>query len=509
MVPYAEISVVTTVKDDSIIFNRGKKVCTRLLPSKQSILLAATHTVVLLFFAGALYGIIGENSLPGSEIFALFSLAISAYAGGVLVGYFKLPPLLGMLVSGILFRNLPFMTFHENISIMWASTFRDTSLVIILLKAGLGLDPEKLKRLKMAVIKLSFIPCLLETLGSSVFAHYLLGLPWLWSCMLGFIVSAVSAAVLVPGVLMLEEKRYGIRSGIPTLIMASVSIDNIVALTGFVVTFSILSSNENLTWALVKRPLEPCIGFLFGGIFGALLRYIPDENIPKNSLVYYRTILLFLGGMAFSFVSKRAGISGAGALSCVSLAFVAALKWRKDPEQYKTICWITGILWQLIEPFLFGLIGAEITLESLQNDLGYAVLTLILGLLVRAIATILALMRSQLSFKEKLFVSSSWLAKATVQAAVGSQALDYARSQSKGYEFETYSKQVLTLSVLSIILTAPLGSAFMECLGPYLLEKDPVVTDLQSESEEDETDIVVEKRASYGSCSVTLSSRNS
>ncbi|GFY60750.1 hypothetical protein TNIN_92671 [Trichonephila inaurata madagascariensis] len=453
--------------DKNIVSGLGESRCSWAF-LKDKLLLAGTQLACLLFFAGAVYGVLGGASQPGTEIFALLILAASAWGGGVLVSCLKLPPLLGMLAVGIFFRNAPFLPYHADISIIWASTLRDISLVIILLKAGLGLDPPKLLELKLDVLKLSFIPCLFEAACSAVLVHYFLELPWIWAFMLGFIVSAVSAAVLVPGMLDLEEKSLGLEAGIPTLLMAAVSLDNITALTGFIVTFSIITSNENLTWTLITRPLEPFIGLLFGTIMGVILWYLPSENTSEPAQVFYRSSSLFLGGLCFTFVSKQVGMAGAGALACVSFAFIASLKWRTQ-EHFKYITYIIGIMWNLIEPFLFGLIGAEITLNSLGNNLGYATLALCLGVLIRVLSTIFALLGSKLNFKEKTFVSASWIAKATVQAAVGSQALDYARSHRTEPNFKEYSQQVLMMSVLSIILTAPLGAAFIDWLAPHLL----------------------------------------
>ncbi|KAG8172704.1 hypothetical protein JTE90_011582 [Oedothorax gibbosus] len=139
---------------------------------KENILLLLTQLVSLIFLIGTLYGILGNDVLPGTEIFALLLLAISAYGGGVLAGLIRLPPLVGMLVVGILYRNLSFIPYQKNISIMWASTLREISLVVILLKAGLALDPKKLKEMKLDVFKLSFIPCLFEAATSAVFIHF-------------------------------------------------------------------------------------------------------------------------------------------------------------------------------------------------------------------------------------------------------------------------------------------------------------------------------------------------
>lgn len=432
-----------------------------------------TQSLFFVFLAGAIYGIVGEDALPGSGLFAVLVLAVCAFAGGRLVGLFRLPPLVGMLIVGVLYRNLPFIRFSEDISTKSASSLRDVSLAVILLKAGLGLDAQKLKILKKVVFRLSFVPCVLEAITSALASRYLLGLPWLWASMLGFILSAVSAAVLVPGALSLEENRLGTVQGVPTLLMASVSLDNITALTGFIVIFNVLTSNENVTWTFCKRLLEPFVGLLLGATLGIVLWYFPNkENSDRPTVIYYRTALLCLGGLAFTFVSKKFRVSGVGALGCVSLAFFASLRWRNDFETFKSIAWVTGILWYVIEPFLFGLIGTEISLSSLQNNVGYGTLVLFLGVSIRFLSTVLALLGSSLDFKEKLFVSASWISKATVQAAVGSQTLDFGETEGRSQQFQEYGNQVLTMSALSILLTAPLGAALMDILGERLLKKE-------------------------------------
>ncbi|KAG8186332.1 hypothetical protein JTE90_005864 [Oedothorax gibbosus] len=479
---------------------------------KENILLLLTQLVSLIFLIGTLYGILGNDVLPGTEIFALLLLAISAYGGGVLAGLIRLPPLVGMLVVGILYRNLSFIPYQKNISIMWASTLREISLVVILLKAGLALDPKKLKEMKLDVFKLSFIPCLFEAATSAVFIHFLLDLPWLWAFMLGFILCAVSAAVLVPGMLVLEQKGLGTESGIPTLVMASLSVDNVVALTGFVVTFSTITSDESLIWTLVKRPVELIIGLTLGALIGLLLWYLPSRNSDsKSSILYYRSLMLILGGLGLNFLCKRFGMTGAGALGCVGLAFVAALWWRNDVQLFKNITSVTGIFWSLIEAFLFGLIGSEVTIESLGNNIGYSLLVLVLGGIIRYLSTMFALFGSKLSIKEKAFVSATWLAKATVQAAVGSQALDYARTENKNVQFVEYSKQVLTMSVLSIIVTAPLGAIFIEHLAPILLTESGNSTDTSQNSFEifeDERECIAEVTVTdYGSSNNLTNSR--
>ncbi|XP_054711344.1 sodium/hydrogen exchanger 9B2-like, partial [Uloborus diversus] len=418
------------------------------------------------------YSILKKEALPGSEIFALIILAISAHVGGKIIRIIKLPSLLGMLIIGFLFRNLPFIPFYQDISVRWASTLRGSALVIILLKAGLGLDAKKLKQLKMVVFQLSFAPCIVETVATGVSSHYLLALPWPWAIMLGFVVSAVSPAVVVPSLLSLQERKLGTNKGIPTLVIAAASVDDIIAITGFTCMLSISVSEGSLVWTLLKGPLEPLLGLVYGVLLGVFFWFIPDNTSPKSTLVYYHTLMLLFGGLTGMFLSKALQISGAGPLACLTLAFVASLVWKKDSEQFEMIEKVISVLWALIQPFLFSLIGAEVTISSLQTNLGDSIFTLLIGLAFRIATATFVTFGGDLNIKEKIFVAFAWLPKATVQAAVGPQALDYVLVNKKGPEMEDLAKRVLTVAVLSIILTAPIGAALIAVLGPLLLKKE-------------------------------------
>ncbi|XP_054711346.1 sodium/hydrogen exchanger 9B2-like [Uloborus diversus] len=443
-----------------------------MVPSKRKINLYVTQLFVLLSLSGALYGVLYKDIIPGTEAFALLLLALLSYIGGKVFGFFYLPPLLGMLIVGFLYRNLTFVKYYPDIGHKTISSIRDIALVIILLRAGLGLDGEKLKKLKMIVFRLTFVPCIVETACIAVFTHLLLDLPWIWGVMLGFIISAISPAVVLPILLNLTRRKFGVSKGIPTLIIAASSMDDILAITGFTISLSIAFSDGNLTLTLIKGPLEPLVGCAVGAVFGVIFWYLPSKERHQSFVIYYHVLLLCFGGISLMFLSKRAGIPGSGALGCISLAFVSALRWRNEEEQFHGVVSVYGVLWEILQPFMFSLIGAEIAFSTLKNHAGYGVLALFLGLCCRSVVTALVTCGTNLNIKEKIFICCAWLPKATVQAAVGSQALDYARLHNKGQRFEDYGKQVLNIAVLSIVMTAPLGAALTTLLGPLLLSKD-------------------------------------
>ncbi|KFM57977.1 Mitochondrial sodium/hydrogen exchanger 9B2, partial [Stegodyphus mimosarum] len=175
--------------------------------------------------------------------------------------------------------------------------------------------------------------------------------------MLGFIISAVSPAVMLPILLNLMKKNLGTSKGIPTLIIAASSMDDILAIAGFTVTLSVAFSEGNIIWTAIKAPLEPLVGVVFGSVFGVIFWHLPSKDRSKSSLIYYNILLLCFAGLSAMFASKRAGIPGSGALGCISLALAASLRWRKDVDQFHVISAVVDVLWEIIQPFLFALIG--------------------------------------------------------------------------------------------------------------------------------------------------------
>lgn len=144
-----------------------------------------------------------------------------------------LPPLLGMLLAGFLLRNIPVISDNVQIRHKWSSSLRSIALSVILVRAGLGLDSKALKKLKGVCVRLSMDPCLVEACTSALLVHFLMGLPWQWAFILGFVLGAVFPAVVVPSMLLLQGGGYGVEKGVPTLLMAAGSFDDILAITGF------------------------------------------------------------------------------------------------------------------------------------------------------------------------------------------------------------------------------------------------------------------------------------
>ncbi|XP_028998806.3 sodium/hydrogen exchanger 9B2 [Betta splendens] len=371
-----------------------------------------------------------------------------------------------MLLAGLLLRNLPYVTDAVVISSHWSAALRNVALSIILTRAGLGLDPSALRRLKSVCVRVAVGPCVVEACVVAVVSHFLLELPWAWSFILGFVLAAVSPAVVVPSMLLLQTEGYGVEKGIPTLLMAAGSFDDVLAITGFSTCLGIAFSTGSTWMNILKGLLEVGGGVTAGLLLGCFLSLFPSND--QEDLVLRRTLML-LGLSTFSvFCSHAVGFAGAGGLCTLVLAFLAALSWKADKGP---VAALMGRAWDVFQPLLFGLIGAEITISSLSGrTVGLGVACLTVGLLVRLLVTFLLVHFGGFSLKEKVFIALAWLPKATVQAAIGSKALDMAREE--GAEASAgFGLDVLTLAVLAILITAPIGALGIGLAGPRLLAR--------------------------------------
>lgn len=441
--------------------------------------------------AHSVFGPIG--AAPNGTLFLLIAMVVCALLLGCVFEAARLPALLGMLITGIVLKNLPGLEFEDS----WpdySSTLRGTALVIILMRAGLGLDPEALKKHSGLVFRLAFAPCLVETLVVAVASHLLLDFPWLWGFMLGFVLAAVSPAVVVPCLLQLQERGYGVDKGIPTLVIAAASVDDVLAISGFTILLGItFKPDADLVSIIFQGPLEALVGLLFGTAYGALVAFLParppqsngvdpkDDSALDGSYDLLRVVFLFSGGLIALFGSQRVDLPGAGALAVLVMAFVAGFGWRKlgcwaDEDGDNAVSRHLKGMWFVFQPILFGLIGTEIQISKLDPaTVGYGLLVLVVALSVRVVVTFFVVLGGGLTTKERLFVALAWLPKATVQAAIGGVAFDAATKMDPENEnrelFLQLGVMVLTIAVLVILITAPIGAVAIMLSAPKLLKK--------------------------------------
>ncbi|XP_028932431.1 sodium/hydrogen exchanger 9B2-like [Ornithorhynchus anatinus] len=428
-------------------------------------------TMIILIWAIA-WCITGKEALPGGNLFGLLLLLYFAILGGKILEFIKLPsipplpPLLGMLLAGFLIRNIPFVSQQVQVSHTWSSYLRNIALTIILAQAGLGLDPQALKKLKTVCFRLSLGPCLIEACSAAVISHFLMHFPWQWGFVMGFVLGAVSPAIVVPTMLFLQDQGYGVDKGIPTLLIAASSFDDILAITGFNTCLSMAFSTGSMVDSIFRGLGEAALGVVVGGLLGCFIRYFPSSDQEK---LEWKRAYLILGLCVFVVLSSnRIGLHGSGGLCTLVLTFIAGLNWAKEKERVQKI--VAGA-WKVFQPLLFGLVGAEISVASLTPGIiGICVTTLSLAVVVRIFITFQMVSFAGFNIKEKIFISLAWIPKATVQAVLGPLALETARASNKS-QLEEPAKTVMTVAFLAILITAPNGALLIGLLGSKLLKK--------------------------------------
>uniref|UniRef100_A0A4X1UM19 Cation/H+ exchanger transmembrane domain-containing protein n=1 Tax=Sus scrofa TaxID=9823 RepID=A0A4X1UM19_PIG len=431
---------------------------------------AITNGVMLFMIWCVTWSFSGSSVFPGGSLFGVLTIFYSSIIGGKLVEIIRipsvpqLPPLLGMLLAGFTIRNVPYLSDRVWISNTVSSTLRSTALTIVLVRAGLGLDPQALKRLKRVCLRLSMGPCLMEACSAAVISHYLMKFPWQWAFLLGFVVGAVSPAVIVPSMLRLQEKGYGVEKGIPTLLIAASSLDDIVAITGYNTCYSIVFSSGSELSNILTSFRDVVIGVVSGVVLGIFARYFPSRDqgklpLKRAFLILSMCITAVLGG-------HHIGSHAAGGLCTLALSFVAGTGWAKEKIKVQKIIAAT---WNIFQPLLFGLVGAEVSVASLKSNAIGICVTNGLALLIRISSTFVLMSFAGFNFKEKIFIAFSWMPKATVQAVLGPLALEKARISAP--HLEPYSRDVMTVAFLSILITAPNGALIIGILGPKMLTR--------------------------------------
>ncbi|XP_042907434.1 sodium/hydrogen exchanger 9B2 [Parasteatoda tepidariorum] len=425
----------------------------------------------VLFIYGTLWGLMGDDALPGGPVFGLYILVIICYLGGQFMKLLRVPTLVGMMVFGFILRNVPHINVAKDIPEAWAGNIRNLALIFILLRAGLEVDSDILKNNKNTCFKVILIPFVCEVVVGSVAGHYLLEMPWIWSFLLGSMLSAVSPAVVLPVMLKMMKKGFGMANGIPTMVIAVAGIDDVLALTAFEILLGVTFATGTLAWTVAQGPVEIVVGISYGIIVGVIFWYVPNPEEKSKST--FRFMMLVFAAMCVFFGSQALGAGAAGALGCICLPFTAAIRWKKKDwdDEDNPVGDALSFVWRIIEPFLFGLIGSEIRIDYLQPEtVGLGLGTMFVGLASRMIGSMFAAYSAGLTLKEQIFITFAGMPKATVQAAIGPVPLAMARKFQLGSEIEQYGIEILTVAVLAILITAPLGATAIAVLAPRLLE---------------------------------------
>ncbi len=389
----------------------------------------------------------------------IFSIALIIILGLIanrLFARFNLPGLLGMIIVGIVIGPYG-LDWIEPAIMRNAADIRMLALVVILLRAGLGLEKDLLQQIGPTAIKMSFIPCLLEGFTVMGMAYWLLGLPWVEAGILGFIIAAVSPAVIVPAMLNLKAEGWGMKRGVPILVLAGASVDDVFAITLFTAFLGMATqAGQSLAFQVAWIPVQIIGGILLGALLGlgldALFRRLDLTRLEAIGLTLTSALAALLLGKALEL---------AGLLGVMTLGFVL-LERRRDlaAQQERAL----NQVWFFAQIFLFILIGAEVDLAVAWQAGLTGLVIIAAGLLARTTGVMLSLRGSDLTRKERIFTAIAYTPKATVQAAIG--GIPLAMGIASG-------ATMLALAVLAVVITASLGAIAIQATTPHLLERAP------------------------------------
>ena len=387
----------------------------------------------------------GRNSRGENVMLLSVSLILIV---GMSVGWIcqkvKLPSLLGMLLTGIVLGPYVLNLLDESI-LGISPELRKIALIIILTRAGLGLDVSGLKKIGRPALLMCFVPATFELLGMLLLAPKLMGISLLEAAIMGAVLAAVSPAVVVPRMVKLMDEGYGVKEGIPQLILAGASVDDVYVIVLFSTFIGMMQGEGASVISFINIPVSIILGVLIGLIIGFLLAYyFKKVHIRDTSKV------LIILSISLLLVVIEDSLNTAISFSAlIAIMFIGIGLQKKREVVAKRISIKYGKLWVAAEVFLFVLVGATVNIGYLSK-VGVKALILIVGALVfRMFGVFVCLLGTNLKWKERLFAMMAYTPKATVQAAIGGipLALGFACGDT-----------VLTVAVLAIVLTAPLGA---------------------------------------------------
>lgn len=376
----------------------------------------------------------------------------------------KLPRIIGMLVTGMVLG--PYVLDFLDSSILSISAeLRKMALIIILLKAGLSLNLNDLKKVGRPAILLAFVPASFEIVGYVLFAPIFLGISRIDAAVMGAVLAAVSPAVVVPRMVQLMEERYGTKQSIPQMIMAGASCDDIFVIVLFTTFLGMAQGAKVSLLRFVNVPVSIFLGILLGAVIGYVLYRFFETAYKHQNYVRNSTKVILVLGVSFLLTAVEGWLDGkvavSGLLAVVSMACV--LKAKCIPAVSKRLSEKFGKLWIAAEVILFVLVGAAVDLRYTAAAGGFAVLVIFLSLIFRMAGVLVCVLGTGLSWKERLFCAISYLPKATVQAAIGSVPLAVGLG---------CGKMILSVAVLAILITAPLGALGMDLTYKKLLARE-------------------------------------
>lgn len=394
----------------------------------------------------------------------LLSLALLLLMGlGMksLVEKMGLPGIIGIFATGVLLGPSCFNLLDDHLLAI-SGELRQMALIIILLKAGLSLDLSDLKKVGRPAIFMSFVPASFEIIGYTLLAPMLLGISRVDAALMGAVLAAVSPAVVVPRMAKMMEEGVGTERSVPQLIMAGASCDDIFVIVLFTSFLGMAKGGDLKLASLINVPLSVICGIIVGGIVGYVLYCFFESAFVRERHVRNSVKVLIMLALSFLLVAGEEILKGKVPVSgLIAVVAMAVVIHEKMPENVSSrLSEKFGKLWIGAEIFLFVLVGAAVDIHYTMEAGGAAVALILAALLFRSIGVALSLAGTHLNLKERLFCIFSYLPKATVQAAIGSVPLQAGLSSGN---------VILSVAVLSILITAPIGALLIDRTQKSLL----------------------------------------
>lgn len=391
-------------------------------------------------------------------LLSLGIIFLSGFLAGVIFEKIKLPKIVGMIIIGILIGP-SFLNIIDESIINISAMLRQIALVIILTRSGLSLNFGKLKEIGRPAILMCFIPATFEIIGVLILAPILLNISIVESLLLGSVLAAVSPAVVVPRMLKLKDEGYGEDKNIASLIMAGSSADDIYVIVLFYAFLGMIDNQDINAFTFVNIPVAIILGIIVGVLVGLILNHVYKKtnlNLIMKVLLLLGTTFLLIG--LEELLSKYITFSSLLAIITVGMVILFNNKQlaKELENRYHK-------MWFFFEILLFVLVGISVDINYALSAGFMPVIVLVGALIFRMTGVYISLLFTNLNRNERLFSMISYFPKATVQASIGGIAL------AQGFEIGSL---VLTMSVLAILITAPLGAILMDLSYKKLLAKD-------------------------------------
>lgn len=385
-------------------------------------------------------------------------------AMGAICQQLKLPKIIGMLITGMVLGPFVF-DFLDPALLSISADLKKMAFIIILLRAGLSLDLADLKKVGRPAVLLSFIPATFEIIGYILLAPVMLGITRMDAAVMGAVLGAASPAVVMPQMVHFMENKYGTKKAIPQMIMAGISGDGIFVIVLFTTFLGMAQGGSADITDFFNVPISIILGAVLGALVGYLLCLFFETAYAHKYYVRNSMKVIIVLGFSFFLIAIETWLEGivavSGLLAVVSMACV--LKMKSTVFVSKRLSEKFGKLWLAAEVMLFVLVGAAVDIRYTLEAGIMAVLMILTALLFRSCGVLLCMTKTMLTWQERLFCVIAYLPKATVQAAVGSVPL------AAGLECGNI---VLSVAVMAIVVTAPLGAWGMDSTYKKLLDRD-------------------------------------